>query len=194
MSWEPASPAEVAELFAQVRTPWWIAGGYAIELAVGRAFREHADVDVLLLRRDQLAIQEALPAWEWWAADPPGTLRPWARGEVLGDDVDDVWCRPSAAAPWRIQFMLDKAEGAEWVSRRNPAVRREIAALGGVSAGGIPYLAPEVQLFAKAHDTRPKDEQDFAAALPVLDAAQRRWLAQALDYNHPWQAVGRGLS
>jgi len=186
VSWDPASLPEVAELFSRVRAPWWIAGGYAIELAVGRAFREHADVDVLLLRRDQQAIQEALPTWEWWAADPPGTLRPWTRGEVLGDDVDDVWCRPSASAPWRIQFMLDKADGDEWVSRRNPAVRREIALLGGVSADGIPYLAPEVQLFAKAHRTRPKDEVDFAAALPMLDAAQRRWLAAALEKDHPW--------
>ncbi|MEU0532769.1 nucleotidyltransferase domain-containing protein [Amycolatopsis tolypomycina] len=186
MTWEPASLPEVAELLAQVRVPWWIAGGYAIELAVGRAFREHSDVDVLLLRRDQRAIQEALPSWEWWAADPPGTLRPWAPGEVLGEDVDDVWCRPSPATPWRIQFMLDNAEGDEWVSRRNPAVRREVAALGAVSRAGIPYLAPEVQLFAKAHRTRPKDELDFAAALPVLDAAQRRWLAEALDDDHPW--------
>ncbi|MEV6646704.1 hypothetical protein [Amycolatopsis sp. NPDC051371] len=54
MTWEPAPLSEVVELFSAVRAPWWIAGGYAIELAVGRAFREHADVDVLLLRRDQL--------------------------------------------------------------------------------------------------------------------------------------------
>ncbi|WP_410571520.1 nucleotidyltransferase domain-containing protein [Amycolatopsis sp. cmx-4-61] len=189
MSWEPVPLPEVAALFAHVRAPWWIAGGYAVELAVGRAFREHADVDVLLLRRDQLAVQEALPTWEWWAADPPGTLRPWGRGELLGDGVDDVWCRPSASAPWRLQIMLDPAAGDEWVSRRNPAVRREIALLGGVSAEGLPYLAPEVQLFAKAHGTRPKDEEDFAAALPVLDAAQRRWLAEALGRTygaHPW--------
>ncbi|KDN16487.1 nucleotidyltransferase domain-containing protein [Amycolatopsis rifamycinica] len=187
--WEPASLSEVAGLFSRVRVPWWIAGGYAIELAVGRAFREHADVDVLLLRRDQRAIQEALPSWEWWAADPPGTLRPWARGEVLGDHIDDVWCRPSASAPWRIQLMLDNADGGAWVSRRNPAVRREIASLGRISAEGVPYLAPEVQLFAKAHATRPKDEEDFEAALPVLDAAQRRWLAEALEATygpHPW--------
>ena len=186
MSWEPATLPEVAALLARVRVPWWIAGGYAIELAVGRAFRAHADIDVLLLRRDPRAIEAALPWWEWWAADPPGTLRPWSRGELLGDDVDDVWCRPSAAAPWRIQFMLDKAEGDEWVSRRNPAVRRKIASLGGVSAGGIPYLAPEVQLFAKAHRTRPKDELDFTAALPVLDGTQRRWLAEAQEQDHPW--------
>jgi len=33
----------------------------------------------------------------------------------------------------------------------------------------------------------PKDEQDFAAALPVLDAARRRWLAEALAEDHPWR-------
>ncbi|MGK3204071.1 nucleotidyltransferase domain-containing protein [Amycolatopsis sp. MEPSY49] len=189
MTWDPAPLPEVATLFSRGRAPWWIAGGHAIELAVGRAFRDHADVDVLVPRRDQLAVQEALPSWEWWAADPPGTLRPWRPGEVLPAGVDDVWCRPSASAPWRIQVILDESEGDEWVSRRNPAVRREIALLGAVSPGGLPYLAPEVQLFAKAVGTRPKDEQDFAAALPVLAAPRRRWLAEALETTfgeHPW--------
>jgi hypothetical protein len=189
VTWDPAPLSEVASLFSAAAVPWWVAGGYAIELAVGRAFRDHADVDVLVLRRDQLVVQEALASWEWWAADPPGTLRPWRRGELLPPGVDDVWCRPSASAPWRIQVMLDEAEGDEWVSRRNPAVRRALTGLGDVSADGIPYLRPEVQLFAKARDTRPKDEQDFAAALPVLDASRRQWLADALRTTfgaHPW--------
>ncbi|MGW4972881.1 nucleotidyltransferase domain-containing protein, partial [Streptomyces albidoflavus] len=81
-AWEPASVTEVAALFAPLCEPWWIAGGYAVELAVGRAFRGHADIDVLLLREDQLAAQRALAGWEWWAADPPGTLRPWEAGEI----------------------------------------------------------------------------------------------------------------
>lgn len=195
MSWEPAPPPEVAELFSGISpVPWWIAGGYAIELAVGHAFREHGDIDILLLRRDQLAVQQALPSWEWWAADPPGTLRPWRRGELLPPGVDDVWCRPAAPAPWRIQVMFDEAAGDEWISRRNPLVRREIALLGAVSADGLPYLAPEVQLFAKAPDPRPNDEQDFTAALPVLDETQRRWLADALQKTfseHPWLACLR---
>jgi len=189
VTWDPAAPSEVAALFSRLACPWWIAGGHAIERAVGHAFREHGDVDVLLLRRDQLAVQEALSSWEWWAADPPGTLRPWRRGEFLPAGVDDVWCRPGPAEPWRIQVMLDESEGDEWFSHRNDAVRRAVDRLGAVSPDGIPYLVPEVQLFAKAWQTRPKDEQDFAAALPVLDAAQRRWLAEALERTygpHPW--------
>jgi len=57
---------------------------------------------------------------------------------------------------------------------------------------GIPYLAPEVQLYYKARTPRPKDEIDFAQVLPVLPvlaAGQRRWLADVITCSygeHPW--------
>jgi aminoglycoside-2''-adenylyltransferase len=193
--WDPAPLADVSALFSALTCPWWIAGGYAIELAVGHAYREHADIDVLLLRRDQLAVQRQLATWQWWAADPPGTLRPWERAEVLPPGVHDIWCRPGPADPWRIQIMLDGSDGLDWVSRRDPRVRRPIDELGLVSPEGIPYLAPEVQLFYKAKDRRPKDEQDFSAVLPALDGRRRRWLVWALGQAygpHPWDARLRG--
>ncbi|GAA1924314.1 hypothetical protein GCM10009837_57040 [Streptomyces durmitorensis] len=131
--WEPATPGEVSALFAHLRVPWWIAGGYAVELAVGHAFREHVDIDVSLLRRDQLTVQEVLPSWEWWAADPPGTLRPWLPGEVLPSGVHDIWCRPDEGEPWRIQFMLEEPEGPVWVSGRDRRVRRPVEEIGPAS-------------------------------------------------------------
>jgi hypothetical protein len=173
--WEPLALADVQDILGRFDGPWWIAGGYAVELAVGRAFREHADIDVLLLRPDQLAVQRLLPTWAWWAADPPGTLRPWQPGEILPPQVHDIWCRPGPDEPWRLQFMLDAAEGADWVSRRDPRVRRPIASLGDH------VLAPEIQLFYKARAPRPKDERDFAELLPVLTGEQRRWLADAIE-------------
>ncbi|MFD6279437.1 nucleotidyltransferase domain-containing protein [Streptomyces sp. NPDC060209] len=188
-AWDPAPPGEVAARFSGLECDWWVAGGTAVELAVGHRIRSHGDIDVLLLRRDQLAAQRALPGWEWWAADPPGSLRPWAPGEVLPPGVHDIWCRPGPDAPWRIQVMLDESDGEEWVSRRDALVRRPVGTLGAVSAEGIPFLAPEVQLYYKAKAPRPKDEQDFAAVLPVLTQPQRRWLAGAITRTygpHPW--------
>ncbi|MFG3338574.1 nucleotidyltransferase domain-containing protein [Glycomyces sp. NPDC048151] len=187
--WEPETPAEVREHLAKVDVPWWIAGGYAIEFAVGTPFRTHADIDILLLRRDQLAAQAALPGWEWWAADPPGTLRPWESGETLPPHVHDIWCRPTADAPWRLQFMLDEADGDDWVSRRDPGIRRPIDAIGRTGPGGIPYLAPEIQLMYKAGNIRPKDQQDFDAMLPHLDPEERQWLRTAITAAYgtrPW--------
>jgi len=189
--WEPASLGDVVAAFAAADVPWWIAGGYAIELAVGRAFRQHDDIDVLLLRRDQLAIQRVLPGWEWWAADPPGTLRRWKPAEILPAGVHDIWCRPGPSEPWRIQVMLDEADGEVWVSRRDSRIRRPLDRIGARSAAGVPYLVPEVQLFYKAAEPRPKDEQDFAAAVTVLDGDQRRWLSGAIAtaYGaHAWHS------
>ncbi|MFC4586064.1 nucleotidyltransferase domain-containing protein [Sphaerisporangium corydalis] len=190
-TWAPAAIAEVAALFSPLPVRWWVAGGYAIELAAGRSFREHWDIDLLLLRRDQLAAQRAMPHWEWWAADPPGVLRPWAPDEILPGTVHDIWCRPGPAEPWRIQVMLDESDGDEWVSRRDPRVRRPVDLLGLVSPDGIPYLAPEVQLFYKAKRPRAKDEQDFAEILPSLGEERRAWLAGVIGQvygDHPWTA------
>lgn len=45
----------------------------------------------------------------------------------------------------------------------------------------MPYLAPEVQLFYKARQLRPKDEEDFTAVLPLLARDGRDWLARAIS-------------
>jgi hypothetical protein len=145
-----------------------------------------------MLRHDQLAVQQALRGWQWQAADPPGSLRTWQPGEQLPVGVHDIWCRPDPSKPWRIQVILDESSGDDWVSRRDGRIRRPITSIGLVTARGIPYLAPEIQLFYKAKNGRGKDETDFAAALPVLTEPQRRWLSDALSLvygrAHPWRA------
>jgi hypothetical protein len=189
--WQPLAPGAVATLFAEFGVPWWIAGGWAIDLFLGRPTRAHGDIDVLVLRRDQLAVQRVLAGWDLHAADPPGKLRPWRPGEVLPAEVHDVWCRRRPDAPWCLQLMLDVDDGDDWVFRRDRRVRRSVAGLGRTSADGIPYLAPEVQLLYKARPApRPKDEADFAAALPLLPPERRAWLRDALDVcapAHPWR-------
>ena len=112
-------------------------------------------------------------------ADPPGRLRPWRDGDTLPSRVSDVWCRDHGG-PWRFQLMLDDSEGALWRSRRCAAVTRPIVELGTRDSKGIPFLAPEIQLFYKAKAPRPKDEVDFAAAWPLLHARQKAWLRQAI--------------
>lgn len=177
--WEPLAPERVGALFAGCGAPWWIAGGWALELHLGRRIREHDDIDVLLVRQDQGVAHQVLRGWELWAADPPGHLRPWLEGERLPAHVHDIWCRESAAAPWRLQLMLDEAAGGRWVSRRDARIHRPADELGTVSRTGLPLLAPEVQLLYKGTGSgmRPKDEADFAVILPHLTDEERGWLA-----------------
>jgi hypothetical protein len=191
-TWAPLSIPRVAALFAPAKFPWWVAGGYAIELAVGSAFREHEDMDVLILRRDQAAVRSLLTDWDCRPVDPKGLLRSWAPGEILPLDVHDVWCREDTGAPWRFSLMLDEAEGDMWYSRRDSTVRKAVAELTAQHDGMPPCLAPDVQLYYKAKNMRAKDEQDLTMVLPTLTKRQRTWLAEAVyrtyGAEHPWLA------
>jgi hypothetical protein len=189
--WQPLKPDEVARTLAGLEAPWWIAGGWAIDVFLGRQSRAHGDIDVGVLRRDQLAVQAVLEDWDLPAAEPPGSLRPWLPGETLPEAVHDIWCRPNPDAAWGIQLMLDEADGDYWEYRRFAAITRRLESLVWRHSG-TPYLVPEVQLLYKAGQLNPKNEQDFEACLPLFKEHQRTWLALALRLahpGHPW--IGR---
>jgi len=170
---------------------WWIAGGWAIDLHLGRQTRSHADIDVLILRSDQALLQRHLGGWDVQAADPPGSLRPWSRrGDVLPPGVHDIWCRRSPLSPWCLQLMLAEESDDQWVYRRDTRIRRPVAELDG-PASSIEHrvLSPEVQLLYKSAHPREKDHADFDAVVGYLDASQRRWLRESLlvvSPRHPW--------
>lgn len=177
--------------------PWCIAGGYAIEHFVGRPLRAHGDIDVFLLRADRGAARAMLGKWDCWAADPPGTLRPWSVDEELPAHVSDVWCRENPAGAWRFQLMLDDGDRRDWRSRRCAEVTKPFVELVTRDDDAIPFLAAEIQLFYKAKAPRPKDDLDFAAALPLMSKSQKSWLrdaiATAYGSGNPWLREIDGL-
>ena len=68
------TPAQVSRLFYGERKPWWIAGGWAIDLFLGKVTREHEDVDVAILRIDEKAFRTYLKSWELWPGLGEGQL------------------------------------------------------------------------------------------------------------------------
>jgi hypothetical protein len=61
--------------------PWGICGGWALDLYLNRVTRNHKDVDMAILRRDQLPLQKMLleSGWEMEIASK-GTFTKWAPG------------------------------------------------------------------------------------------------------------------
>lgn len=186
-AWQPWQPQEVARFFSALEIPWWVSGGWALDLFLGRTTRAHEDIDVQFLRRDQQLIRAHFQGWDMQEAGHPGKwpFREWKPGTALNPDIHDVWCRPSAAAPWAIQLMVADHRADQWVCRRDARICRPLITIGQRTDAGISYLAPEIQLLYKAKGLRPKDEADFATTLPFLDGARRQWLAQALALVHP---------
>ena len=186
----PLEIQAVAATLAPLRAQWAVAGGWALDLALGRVTRSHADVDIALFRDAQDALREALPAWEFRAASG-GVLVPWERGERLELPVHEVHARPRVGARGpALEFLLNEREGADWVYRRDPVVRLPLTrAIQEAPGSGVRVLAPEVVLLYKSKAPRATDEDDFRVARPLLDAQGRAWLRAALllaSPDHPW--------
>jgi hypothetical protein len=188
--WDPLPIPQVAQLLRGLAAPWWIAGGCAIDLFVGRQLRAHGDTDILVRRSDQQALQAHLRGWDLHRALYPG-LRPWQAGEFLEGRYRDIWCRRRPAEPWCLQAMLVDTEADQWIFKRDPAIRGPLSTMGLTSPEGIAYLAPEIQLLYKARpQTLEKDQIDFDAAAPLLGTARAQWLLEKLHQRfpggHPW--------
>ena len=169
--------------------PWAVAGGWAIDLAIGQVTRPHADVDVAIFRDDQAALHSAFPGWAFEVA-VNGRLRPWHSTEWLALPLFEVYATPPNSAQ-KLELLLNERNGSDWVFRRDAAIRLPLARALILSPSGVPVLAPEVVLLYKSKNPRANDEHDFRTALPYLGEDPRKWLAHALDHTRPdhgWRA------
>jgi hypothetical protein len=192
-AWRALHPTDAAKLLASSTAPWWIAGGWALDLFSGTRSRPHTDLDVGVLRRDVSTVLDGFSTWEVFEAKH-GRLTRLAAGYVPPLDVHSLWCRPTAADPWALELMLDEADGDTWVYRREPKIRRSMSTVVRQSPDGLPYLAPEIQLLYKSKAPRERDDADFAQTCPQLAADARCWLYDALalaNLDHRWSTLLR---
>ncbi len=182
--WEPLSPCEAADLFREANFPWWIAGGWALDLHLGRQTRSHRDTDLGVLRLDQHLARSALTGWDVSAAED-GQLTSIPASDDVPAGANSLWCRSTRGGPWQLQLMLDEGDRETWVYRRDPRVTRPLGEAISRDPADIPHLVPEIQLLYKAPGMRPEDLADFESVLPTLSVSARVWLGRALTIAHP---------
>jgi hypothetical protein len=186
--WAPVTPPAAATLLNGYPGRWWVAGGWSIDLFLGRQTRPHADIDIAVLRCEQHLLRAHFAGWDIRVAHE-GELTQWIAGDRLVTPQHQFWARPDAQAKWTLEFLLEDNEGGDWLYRRDAGVRLPLAQIGRMDAGGVPYLCPEVSLLYKAKGAEiERNAMDFEAALPKLGTAQRTWLRKALGRAHPEHA------
>jgi hypothetical protein len=189
--WLAASPDDGARWLASLTEPWWVAGGWALDLFAGTQSRPHKDLDVGILRKDALKVLAALADWEVFEAKNAVLTRLRA-GTQPRADVFSLWCRPAQTQEWLLELMLDEVENAHWIYRRHRQIQRPLKIAIRHSSHGIPYLSPEIQLLYKSHRVRAEDHADFRQTIPKLEPSGRDWLRACLqmtDPCHPWLAL-----
>jgi hypothetical protein len=184
---------EVAEALGNLRAPFYFAGGWAIDLHLGRVTRDHHDIDALVMRRDHLLLHKALKQFSLKKiiphpdGKPPnrGAIVEWPAGERLELPVHQINAYRTGESEPAFQVMLAESRGSDWIFRRNPDVSMPISKMGFHPLWGLPYLAQEIVLLFKAKHLEARDRVDFDHAIPALSVDARRWLRDAIEKTHP---------
>lgn len=184
-----AEVEKVGALLGGLRCEWYVCGGWAIDLFLGRVTRGHKDVDICVARRDQAETRDYFLRRGWSLEKAfEGGLSPWREGEALAPAVHTVWCRSEAHDPAFVELLFDEIDDERFSFRREPAVTMPRGRMSFKSSTGLPVLAPEIVLLYKASRAE-EHAADFRGAAVSLDDEGRAWLRAALGKvyaRHPW--------
>lgn len=179
-------PPDVIRRLAGAPVQWWICGGRALQLYAGVAWRVHDDTDVGVQRRDVPRLVSHLADWR---------LTPKIPARATGGSA------PAHPGPTvlfaehpdgdRFDLVISDGDTDDWISRSDASVRMPWERAVLIAEGGVPIVAPEIELFGKSRHPRPKDTLDAQFVIPQLSASRAAWLARALPPDHPWRSLLR---
>ncbi|WP_040606651.1 nucleotidyltransferase domain-containing protein [Salsuginibacillus kocurii] len=185
-NWKPVNVGEIQHIFSNLPVMWWVGGGWALDLHIGRQTRAHHDTDVVVKRSDLYKTLSVLNKnWTIYIAEH-GVLKRWEGGADIAS-VNNIWVAKTENSAWAFQVMVIDHEEKEWFYRREPSIRRPIAEISECTNEGPPYLKPEIQLLYKggSSNLRAKDHGDFHTILPYLKTEEKTWLGLALSRQFP---------
>ncbi|UFU00678.1 hypothetical protein KO561_07010 [Radiobacillus kanasensis] len=169
--------------------PWFIAGGWAIDLFVGHETREHSDIEIGLFRQDQFVLKNYLNHCDFQKV-VKGKLMPW-NAEYVELPIHEIHGKRRDGDS-AMEILLNERVEDIWLFRRETSITYPIQDLIRISSSGIPFLAPEIVLLYKTKNPREKDLLDFQQVVPLLDREKKVWLKEAItkwDLNHEWISV-----
>lgn len=171
--------AEVGALLTGAPGLWWLSGGQALDLWLGRTTREHGDIDVSVWRRDWPGLlAHAMGSLEVFAAQDGG-LSPVSDASAP-TTAHNFWARRSGSTSWALQLNIEEGTDDEWVYRRDPGIRLPWSR-AVLHDRELPYVNPAVQLLFKTKNPAAKDLADLSLFRPLLPEQDAAWLSAALS-------------
>jgi hypothetical protein len=173
------------EMMQNFKKPWAIAGGWSIDLFLGKVTRDHNDIEIVIFRSDQLAVREYLIDWNFRKVQN-GIVTPWKGDELLVPPIHETYAEKEIK---KIEILLNESDAEHWVYRRDTRIQRELIKTFLTTNSGIPFLSPEIALLYKSKNPRLKDEIDFRNIYEYISIEQKQWLQHSLKLlyaKHPW--------
>ncbi|WEK56073.1 MAG: hypothetical protein P0Y55_08505 [Candidatus Cohnella colombiensis] len=177
----------IEQLMKSFYRPWYIAGGWTIDLAANEMTRTHKDMDICIFREDIPYVITYFNEWDIQVAIPgEHRLVPFI---TLGDLDPPRYCLHMFKENEFLEILVTDRVENEVIFRKNRNIKLHIDEFSkGTQLR--PYINPAWQLLFKSLNTREEDEHDFKIYLNrVNDDHSKKWLLQSMikaNGNKKW--------
>ena len=164
--------------------PWFVAGGWAIDLFLNRETRVHEDIEIGIFRKNQMQLYKYFGNQKKYFIDNRNKFgkhekHEWNK-EYLQLPIHELYSRCDGL---EIEILLNERENEQWIYRRNNKVRLDIEKAILFNVDKIPFLSPEIVILYKSKDIREKDITDINNTIGSMNKAQISWLIDSIDEN-----------
>jgi len=183
-AWDAWSPHELGRRLREAILPWYVAGGWALDVWHGMQTREHEDLEFVVIRNDVDHFRTILHELDFFTVKD-GAIEYLPPTAHLPSDVWQLWGGDMRQGCWRVDLMIEERTPDLWVYKHDRTINVARSDAVRLSEAGIPYLAPMNVILFKAKHCRSKDQSDFKLCLPKFSAAEKEQLMIWLNELHP---------
>lgn len=182
-------PFWIKDLMSSFDKEWFVCGGWAVDLFLGRETRMHKDIEIGIFRDKQQYIQKYFSEWTMSKVIPDSNhkLEAWNKDEELSLPIHEIHMKKDKEY---LEILLNERNETNWVFRRNPTITYPLSeTITRSKIENIPILAPELVLLYKAKNNTDVDDIDFINIYSEMDKERMKWFKYAMTEcypNHYW--------
>jgi len=157
--------------------PWFIVGGWAIDLFLDKETRIHSDLEIGIYRKHQMHMYRYFESSKKYFINNKSRIgkhekKEWNK-QYLQLPIHEIYVEHKGV---EIEVLLNERDEDNWVYRRNTAIKLDERKAILFTDKRIPYLCPEAVLLYKTQELREKDCEDIANASRKMNETQIQWL------------------
>ncbi|MNH83724.1 hypothetical protein D3C73_361250 [compost metagenome] len=158
--------------------PWFVAGGWTIDLLLNEITRNHKDIDICIFREDAQYALHYFQDWNIYVAIP-GEHRLEKVTQMIDIELPK-YCLHLFKEQQFIELLLTSRIEDQVIFRKNNQIKMSMNDFCKES-GEVPFVNPAWQLLFKSLSTREEDEHDFLIYMKrVTDNKSKSWLLQSM--------------
>jgi hypothetical protein len=136
-AWAAWHPWDFAARMEGAGFPWFVAGGWAIDLFLGKRTHDHEDLEIAVAYSFFESLLLRFPEFDFWVPQGEHKLTP-MNTETLAGESHQTWAYDRSAQVWRFDVFREPHDGDTWICRRDASIRRPYPDVFEVSADGSP--------------------------------------------------------